>query len=142
MIENIEIGDTFVGQINGLQYRVSDIKNEYGYRNGQRIPYQEVFYEVIGKEIQLTFHLPITTFQRLKITKIQPTPNMWVPIYLIYSPSFNLFYSKRTSRNARSFVLPKFSTVDIRAHQQKKYLKFIINILDKSMLLWYNILVK
>ena len=26
MIENIEIGDTFVGQINGLQYRVSDIK--------------------------------------------------------------------------------------------------------------------
>ena len=76
MIENIEIGDTFVGQINGLQYRVSDIKSEYGYRNGQRIPYQEVFYEVIGKELQLTFHLPITTFKRLKITKIQPTPNM------------------------------------------------------------------
>ena len=76
MIENIEIGDTFVGQIDGLQYRVSDIKNEYGYRNGKRIPYQEVFYEVIGKEMQLTFHLPITTFKRLKITKIQPTRDM------------------------------------------------------------------
>ena len=76
MIENIEIGYTFVGQINGSQYRVSDIKNEYGYRNGKKIPYQEVFYEVIGKELQLTFHLPITTFKRLKITKIQPTPNM------------------------------------------------------------------
>ena len=74
MIENIEIGDTFVGQINGLQYRVSDIKNEY--INGQRTPYQEVFYEVIGKEMQLTFHLPITTFKRLKITKIQPTRDM------------------------------------------------------------------
>ena len=142
MIENIQIGDTFVGQIDGLQYRVSDIKNEYGHRNGQRIPYQEVFYEVIGKELQLTFHLPITTFKRLKITKIQPTRDMWVSIYLIYSPSYNLFYSKRTSRNARSFVLPKFSTVDIRAYRQKKYFKFIINILDKSMLLCYNILVK
>ena len=76
MIENIEIGDTFVGQIDGLQYRVSDIKNEYGYRNGKKIPYQEVFYEVIGKEMQLTFHLPINTFKRLKITKIQPTRDM------------------------------------------------------------------
>ena len=76
MIENIQIGDTFVGQINGLQYRVSDIKNAYVYRNVQRTPYQEVFYEVIGKGIRLTFHLPLTTFKRLKITKIQLTPNM------------------------------------------------------------------
>ena len=76
MIENIEIGDTFVGQIDGLQYRVSDIKNEYGHRNGKRIPYQEVCCEVIGKEMKLTLHLPINTFKCLKITKIQPTRDM------------------------------------------------------------------
>ena len=76
MIENIEIGDTFVGQINGLQYRVSDIKNEYGHINGKKIHYQEVFYEVIGTEMKFTFRLPITTFERLKITKIQPTRDM------------------------------------------------------------------
>lgn len=76
MIENIEIGDTFVGQINGLRYRVSDIKNEYNYINDERVIHQEVFYEVIGKEMKLTSHLPITTFKRLKITKIQPTRNI------------------------------------------------------------------
>lgn len=76
MIENIEIGDTFVGQIDGVQYRVTDIKNTHKYINGKMIPHQEVDYAVIGKEIRLTFHLPITTFKRLKITKIQPTPNM------------------------------------------------------------------
>lgn len=76
MIENIEIGDTFVGQINGLQYRVADIKDTYEYINGKRVPYQEVFYEVIGKEMESTFHLPMETFKRLKITKIQPTRNI------------------------------------------------------------------
>lgn len=76
MIENIEIGDTFVGQIGRVQYRVTDIKNEYDYINGKRIYHQEVFYEVIGGGIKETFHLPITTFKRLKITKIQPTRDM------------------------------------------------------------------
>lgn len=76
MIENIEIGDTFVGQIDGLQYRVLDIKNEYNYIGGKRFYYQEVYYEIIGKETKPTFHLSITTFKRLKITKIQPTRNI------------------------------------------------------------------